>query len=38
VLVAGGRAQVRVDNVVGFDKGGNTVPVAAPGSVEISVQ
>jgi general secretion pathway protein D len=38
VLVAGGRAQVRVENVVGFDRGGATVPVSAPGAVEVTVQ
>jgi hypothetical protein len=38
VLLAGGRAQVRVENVVGVDRGGASVPVAAPGSVEIAVQ
>jgi general secretion pathway protein D len=38
VLVAGGRAQVRVENVVGFDRAGGAVPVSAPGSVEITVQ
>jgi general secretion pathway protein D len=38
VLLAGGRAQVRVENVVGVDKGGSMVPVSAPGAVEIAVQ
>jgi general secretion pathway protein D len=37
VLLAGGRAQVRVENVVGLDNTGGAVPVAAPGAVEISV-
>jgi hypothetical protein len=37
VLLAGGRAQVRVENVVGLDNTGGTVPVATPGAVEISV-
>lgn len=37
VLIAAGRAQVRVENVVGLDATGNPVPVAAPGSVEITV-
>ena len=38
VLLAGGRAQVRVENVAGQDRSGATVPVSAPGPVEISVQ
>jgi general secretion pathway protein D len=38
VLVAGGRAQVRIDNVVGQDRNGGSVPVNAPGPVEIAVQ
>jgi general secretion pathway protein D len=37
LLLAAGRAQVRVENVVGVDQNGNTVPVAAPGPVEIAV-
>jgi general secretion pathway protein D len=37
VLLAGGRAQVRVENVVGLDAGGNSVPVVAPGAVEVAV-
>ena len=37
LLLAAGRAQVRVENVVGIDASGNTVPVAAPGPVEIAV-
>jgi len=37
VLITAGRAQVRVENVVGLDAAGNTVPVAAPGAVEIAV-
>jgi general secretion pathway protein D len=37
LLLAAGRAQVRVENVVGLDQNGNTVPVAAPGPVEIAV-
>jgi general secretion pathway protein D len=38
VLVAGGRAQVRVENVQGQDRNGGGVPVNAPGPVEITVQ
>jgi general secretion pathway protein D len=38
VLVAGGRAQVRVENAVGVDRGGGTVPLSVPGPVEVSVQ
>ena len=37
VLVAAGRAQIRVENVVGFDAADSPVPVAAPGSVEVTV-
>ncbi len=37
LLIAAGRAQVRVENLVGLDQAGNPVPVAAPGSVEIAV-
>ena len=37
VLLAGGRAQVRVENVVGLDRGGATVPVSSPGPVEVTV-
>jgi hypothetical protein len=38
VLVAGGRAQVRIENVTGFDRSGGSVPVSSPGAVEIAVQ
>jgi hypothetical protein len=38
VLVAGGRAQVRVENAAGVDRGGGTVPISVPGPIEISVQ
>ena len=38
VLLAGGRAQVRVENVAGQDRSGATVPVSEPGPVEMSVQ
>jgi hypothetical protein len=37
LLIAAGRAQVRVENLVGLDQNGNPVPVAAPGPVEITV-
>lgn len=38
VLLAGGRAQLRAENVMGADAAGNPVAVAAPGPIEISVQ
>jgi len=38
VLLAGGRAQLRAENVVGTDAAGNPVAVAAPGPIEITVQ
>jgi hypothetical protein len=38
VLLAGGRAQLRAENVVGVDAAGNPVSIAAPAPVEITVQ
>lgn len=38
VLLAGGRAQLRAENVLGTDAGGNAVAVTAPGPIEISIQ
>jgi len=37
VLTTAGRAQVRVDNVVGVDPAGGTVPVQGPGPVDITI-
>jgi hypothetical protein len=37
LLLAAGRAQVRVENATGIDQTGNTVPVATPDPVEIAV-
>jgi len=37
VLTTAGRAQVRVDNVVGVDPAGTTVPVQGPGPVDIAI-
>jgi len=38
VLLAGGRAQLRAENVVGIDAQGSPVSIAAPAAVEISVK
>ncbi|MCC7549129.1 MAG: general secretion pathway protein GspD [Burkholderiales bacterium] len=38
VLLAGGRAQLRAENVSATDAGGNPVAVSAPGPIEITVQ
>jgi general secretion pathway protein D len=37
VLLTGGRAQVRVDNAMGVDAGGSSVPVNVPGPVDITI-
>jgi hypothetical protein len=37
LLLAAGRAQVRVENATGVDQTGSTVPVATPDPVEIAV-
>ncbi|HZR03571.1 MAG TPA: secretin N-terminal domain-containing protein, partial [Burkholderiales bacterium] len=37
VLLAGGRTQIRADNVVGQDESGQTVSVSSPGPVDITV-
>jgi hypothetical protein len=37
VLTTAGRAQVRVDNVVGVDPAGTNVPVQGPGPVDITI-
>jgi general secretion pathway protein D len=37
VLLSAGRAQIRLENVVGIDEQGETVPVAVPGPVDITV-
>jgi len=37
VLTTAGRAQVRVENVVGLDPAGTTIPVQGPGPVDITI-